>query len=591
MKPAGTYLHFEGTYRGVYRGGKVSSTVGTHTFKEIDWVWLEVTPITRLASRNVDQERVLDFYFAPQLPKKSMFRLPGSRGTHVILVGPEKKAFAGTIYDVVMWQHTIASSDAEITIKDPNGKSVALDALEISGTIRFSIPDKTVVAPQPTVANTPSPVQLAGATFQPSSINYTPPSQSMGGNTILDPAPTPAQPAAPGKGSGCLGNIGGGIFALLLMKWLPVLGMFLLLGLVVNAIQSKTPTGIATQGGNQQFGCISMLLLLVGLVTSLQAYYHAPRPVFYAVLFMTLCYWFSRIQTKPMWRVIIGILFGLTLIGYWCNYFHLDWQKLFEPKKTSGRTHIEPPVPVEVTDRYGNKKLDSLFHHEVHWDDFSDRSYFERYGTTLGQYTQSSSMHGALSQVDAVGDVRTYWTSIYQALVTNDANKLDSLANYFKEQRDSLHLNPTETAEAVVSFIQEIPYYLVHDGSCEQAMNAGNDFMTQYHLDGKPCLANMAAGIQGPYEFIHNLKGDCDTRSVLCHTLLTKLGIPSSVWVSEAYGHSIIGIGVAGAGNNYKTMKGQRHFATELTAKGFRVGMISPDHTDMDNWLITLTNP
>ena len=72
MKPAGTYLHFEGTYRGVYRGGKVSSAAGTHTFKEIDWVWLEVTPVTRLDSRNVLEERVLDFYFAPQLPKKSM---------------------------------------------------------------------------------------------------------------------------------------------------------------------------------------------------------------------------------------------------------------------------------------------------------------------------------------------------------------------------------------------------------------------------------------------------------------------------------------------------------------------------------------
>ena len=65
MKPAGTYLHFEGTYRGVYRGGKVTSAAGTHTFKELDWVWLEVTPVTRLAARSVQEERVLDFYFAP----------------------------------------------------------------------------------------------------------------------------------------------------------------------------------------------------------------------------------------------------------------------------------------------------------------------------------------------------------------------------------------------------------------------------------------------------------------------------------------------------------------------------------------------
>jgi hypothetical protein len=590
VKPAGTYLHFEGTYRGVYRGGKVTSHVGTHTFREMAWVWLEVTPVTRLASRNVTEERVLDFYFAPQLPGKAMFRMPGKEGTNVILVGPEKKAFAGTIYDVVMWQHTVGLSDAEITIKDPNGKPVALDAMEISGTIRFSIPDKTIVAPQPTLPNIPPTAQTTGTAFQPPAVNYTPPAQHAVDNPLTAASPTPAKPATPGKASGCAGNIGALIMALLLMKWLPVLGIILILGLIANAISSKTPAGVPTQGGKENFGCISTPLLLIGILTTLLAFTHAPRPIFYVLLFMTLCYLISRVQTKPVWRVLIGILFVLTLIGYWGNYFHFDWQKLFEPKKTEGRTRIEPPVPVEVSDRDGNKIIDSLFHHEMNWDDFEDRSYYERYGTTLGQYTQSSNMHRALSQVDAAGDVRTYWTSIYQALVTNDSNKLDSLANYFKEQRDSLHLNPTETAEAVVTFIQEIPYYLVHDGTCEEAANCGNDFMTEYHMEGKPCLGNMAAGIQGPYEFIHNLKGDCDTRSVLCYTILSKLGIPSSVWVSEVYGHSIIGIGVPASGNNFQNLNGQRHFATELTAKGFRVGMISPDHTDMDNWLITLKN-
>ena len=230
MKPAGTYLHFEGTYRGVYRGGKVSSTVGSHTFKEIDWVWLEVTPVTRLGSRNVDQERVLDYYFAAQLPKKSMFRLPGNQGTNVILVGPEKKAFAGTIYDVVMWQHTIGSSDAEITIKDPNGKAVAMDALEISGTIRFSIPDTTVVASQPTLPNSAPLTHVAGTPFQPPIVNYSSP-VSPAFSYQASPTPTTAAPASSGTASGCAGNVGALIIALLLMKWMPVLGIILLVGL------------------------------------------------------------------------------------------------------------------------------------------------------------------------------------------------------------------------------------------------------------------------------------------------------------------------------------------------------------------------
>ncbi len=588
MKPAGTYLHFEGTYRGVYRGGKVSSTAGTHTFKEIDWVWLEVTPLTRLASRNVEEERVLDFYYAPQLPRKSMFRLPGKQATNVILTGPEKKAFAGTIYDVVMRRHTIGADNAEITIKDPNGKPVAMDALEISGTIRFSIPDTTVVAPQPTLTNSAPPAQVTGTPFQPPVVNYAPPVFT---NPLTTPSPSAAAPASPGTASGCGGNIAAFLFALLIMKWLPVIGILLLIGLIANAVGNKTPNGINANGQKDKVGCFSMVLMLLGIATCVHSFFNTPRTIFYIVLFMTLCLLVSRIQTRAIWRIMIGFLFVLCMIGYWGHFIHFDWQKIFESKKKTGRTNIEPPLPIEVTDKDGNKKIDSLFHHEVQWDDFSQRSYTGEYSTTLGQYNQSNAMHNALASVEARGDVQTYWSSIYQSLVRNDQAKLDSIVDFFRTQRDSLRLNPTETAEAVVTFIQEIPYYLLHDGTCEEAMSQGNDFMTEYHAEGRPCLAGVVAGLQSPYEFVHNLKGDCDTRSVLCHTLLTKLGIPSSVWVSEAYGHSIIGIGVAGAGNNYKTVNGQRHFATELTAKGFRVGMISPDHTDMDNWLITITNP
>ncbi|MFM7104119.1 MAG: hypothetical protein ACKOW8_01260 [Flavobacteriales bacterium] len=587
MKPAGTYLHFEGTYRGVYRGGKVSNALGAYTFKELDWIWLEVTPITKLTTRNVEEERVLDFYFAPQLPKKAMIRWPSQQGTQVLILGPEKKAFAGTIFDVVMWKHTLENSSTEINIKDANGKPVALDAIEISGTIRFSIPDKTVVTPQPTLVNTPS--QLQGTLYRPATVNYHVDNTHI--HSSLPNVPTSALPTSPSSKSSCLGNLGGLIICLLMLKWMPIIAIFLLLGLIANALGIKGESAVNQPQAKNNFGCLSTILLMTGLLTCFQSFNHASRTTIYALIFITLCYLISRIQTKMIWRVLIGIVFVISLVAYWSNYFHVDWQRIFQHRNKEGRTQIEPPIPIEVTDRDGNKKLDSLFHHEVHWDDFMNRNYSERYGTTLGQYTQSSNMHRALSQVDAAGDVRMYWSSIYQALVTNDSYKLDSLVQYFEHQRDSLQLNPTETAEAVVTFIQEIPYYLVHDGSCEEAMNAGNEFMTEYHMEGKPCLAQMVAGIQGPYEFIHNLKGDCDTRSLLCHALLTQLGIPSSVWVSEAYGHSLIGIGVSSAGNNYKTVSGQRHFATELTAKGFRVGMISPEHTDMDNWLITIKNP
>lgn len=584
MRPAGNFLHFEGTFRGIYRGGKVAAAPGTHTFKAIDWLWLEVTPVTKLKHRLVNEERVNNYFFAAELPKTLGWRLRGQRNTEVILLGPERKAFAGTIYDVVMWVNTNDHDQPEIVIKESSGKPIAHDAFEISGSIRFSMPEPvaaaTTVLAEPRVLRTTARNILQSFTSKDSGIGSELPSFTA------PPLPT-LQTRTGKKPWGWLGNIIGVLLALLLMKWIPFLGIILLLGLLLNAIQLPK-NAPSTVTGSEKMGCLSIVLLLIACGTCVHAFLYAPRITFYILLFVTLAYLTTRVNTRAVWKVLFGIITLLTLIGYWSDMTHFDWRSFLKPPKTEGRVRSEPPLPIEVTDRNGNKQPDSLYSHTVEWEDFRNRSYEETYHTTLGQFMQSNRMHQALAGVDPRGDVSMYWTSIYGALVTNDSAKLDSLTRFFDDQRRSLSLSPTETAEAVVTFIQEIPYYLIHEGTCEEAANAGNDFMTEYHADGKPCLANMVGGIQGPFEFIHNLKGDCDTRSVLCYTILSKLGIPCSVWISEAYGHSIIGIGTPAAGNNFKNIGGQRHFATELTAKGFRVGMISPDHTDMDNWIITL---
>jgi hypothetical protein len=151
-------------------------------------------------------------------------------------------------------------------------------------------------------------------------------------------------------------------------------------------------------------------------------------------------------------------------------------------------------------------------------------------------------------------------------------------------------LNQLQIAEMVTTFIQEIPYVLVHQNSCQQIIKSAprNSFVVTYHNEHKPCLANIPGGIQSPYEFLHNLKGDCDTRSVLGYSILTEMHIPASVWVSEAYGHSVLGVGLPVGTGSYKEIDGMKHYAVELTSKGYRLGMISASNRNMNNWTITL---
>jgi hypothetical protein len=52
----------------------------------------------------------------------------------------------------------------------------------------------------------------------------------------------------------------------------------------------------------------------------------------------------------------------------------------------------------------------------------------------------------------------------------------------------------------------------------------------------------------------------------------------------------VLGVGLGARGQYSKSVNGIRYAPVELTAKGYRLGMISPDQGDMDNWSIVLTN-
>lgn len=237
-------------------------------------------------------------------------------------------------------------------------------------------------------------------------------------------------------------------------------------------------------------------------------------------------------------------------------------------------------------DTLSSQPWNYLVDHLVEWNDFQPRNYRSDYTTSTLLYEDSRRLHSKWNNVYVDNELE-FWHDLYNDFYQKDCNKLDSLVNFFNNERIQKGLNIVETAEMVTTFIQEIPYVLIHDGSCADASSQGG-FIQEYHAEGKPCLGHVVGGVQTPYEFIHDLKGDCDTRSLLAFSILTKMGVTSSVWVSREYGHSILGVAVPVNSSNFKKVNGTRHFAVELTAKGFRIGMISPNHTDMNNWNVVL---
>jgi hypothetical protein len=292
---------------------------------------------------------------------------------------------------------------------------------------------------------------------------------------------------------------------------------------------------------------------------------------------------FMQLFSLAKWAIYM-VLF-LAMLG-WIGSWLKDSGSAERTDNGEGKVEADKPRLNPKQDTLAPMPWDYLTDHRIRWNDFMEHSFLAQYSTSSLQFEDSRSMHPAFANPQ-VSEAMQYWNAVYTEFARQDAPKLDSLLRYFQNEQKSKNLNPVQTAEMVVTFIQEIPYCLVHEGSCLEASKQVG-FIGDYHRSGKICLPDIIGGVQSPYEFLHNLKGDCDTRSLLGFSILSQLGIPASVWVSEAYGHSVLGVGLGSGGSYYKMVGGIRHSAVELTAKGFRLGMISAEQGDMNNWEIAL---
>ena len=287
---------------------------------------------------------------------------------------------------------------------------------------------------------------------------------------------------------------------------------------------------------------------------------------------------------KKSCLLILFSLFVFIVGGFLLLYFLSNNYKTVIPKDNrKGTIKISPPKAQKNKDG----TTDFTTEKEIHWRDFYNADYWARYNTSNTIFYESQQRHQNIVSNETTNNSIQFFTEVYGQMNKMDNYHIDSLTEIFITNAVKLNLSPIRTAEMVTTFIQEIPYYLVHDLSCQESCKQGG-FTAQYHSENKPCLPDIPAGVQSPYEFIHNLKGDCDTRSLLAYSILKKMGISCSVWVSEAYGHSILGVGLPIGTGTYKQINGVKHYAVELTAKDFKIGMIAPEHTNTDNWDITL---
>ena len=178
-----------------------------------------------------------------------------------------------------------------------------------------------------------------------------------------------------------------------------------------------------------------------------------------------------------------------------------------------------------------------------------------------------------------------YGEILYDQLYRNDSAFISPVIETFTALKEKKKLNRKQLLEAIVTFIQGIPYtYILGPGrTCGSSFsNAKGELFHYPKYNCKPMIPSGCCdhvnpwGIYSPLEFLSNETGDCDTRSLLAFTILREFGYDVAVVNSTLRGHSMLGVHVPYVPGNgvygLTTVSRKKYYLWELTAKGWHLG-------------------
>jgi hypothetical protein len=227
---------------------------------------------------------------------------------------------------------------------------------------------------------------------------------------------------------------------------------------------------------------------------------------------------------------------------------------------------------------------DSIIKRFRKWKDYEGKYYEGTYTIRLKDYNLAKEFKNNIS---LYGESKDSYDQIISKLKENDNPKLHGIYHMFDSIQKANKLNPKHFAEMVVTFVQDIPYAIVLSDGCDPSLY-DDRFTRNFLINNKGnCDGYQRFGINTPVEFITQLKGDCDTRTLLLYTILSHYKYDVAVMSSEFYGHSILGINLPYNGLSYN-YNNQKYILWETTAFGSKPGIISNEISNTNYWRISL---
>ena len=162
------------------------------------------------------------------------------------------------------------------------------------------------------------------------------------------------------------------------------------------------------------------------------------------------------------------------------------------------------------------------------------------------------------------GDIRmwdisfpAFFNELYIFLETKNNIRLKELRKKLLDMKPRYNLNYNKFAQLVITAIQHTRYVI-----------PATDW-----------------GIYTPMELLASNSGDCDSRTLVLHSLLRSMGYRTVFIYSERYSHVMLGISIRTSGS-YLTLGSERYYFCETTNTGWQIGMIPPEFGNKKYWII-----
>ncbi|RKX76947.1 MAG: hypothetical protein DRP87_10520 [Spirochaetes bacterium] len=147
------------------------------------------------------------------------------------------------------------------------------------------------------------------------------------------------------------------------------------------------------------------------------------------------------------------------------------------------------------------------------------------------------------------------WKRYYRMILRDNYHRLDNISNLLKREVGLGELKKRDIAVNLLTWIQGFEY--LRTGTLSYLLS--------------------------PFASVVQSSGDCDSRGLLYIILLHHFDIDSILMVSSRYGHSLVGVDIAGEGAHY-SYGGKKWLVAEVT-DNVDIGLIPKEMADPSGWI------